>query len=330
MPDVSVLMPCFNEEKSIARALESLVDDYVMKHAEILVIDGSSTDRTVEIVSGFIERHFPIRLLNNEKQLQCFGLNQGILAARGEMIVRVDAHSFYPQGYIEGLVKLSEVTGADNVGGVMLPVGNTPVQKAIALAMQHPLGVGNAKFHLGNYHGWVDTVYLGAFKKEVFMTVGLYDTQCRTNEDAELNIRILKSGGKIYLDNSIRVEYLPRETLGQLAMQYFRYGQGRAYTTVKHRHITSYRQVAPPLLVIALFASLALSFFFPLSLTVWGGYLVALLASALFTWPRRKIPLETRWLMSICFFLMHTAWGLGFLAYLLKLPAIIAKIGKKP
>jgi succinoglycan biosynthesis protein ExoA len=320
MPEVSVIMPCYNEEKFIGRAIESLVDDYVLKHAEILVIDGLSTDRTVDIVTGFIQRNFPVRWLKNEKRLQCFGLNQGISAARGEIIVRVDAHSFYPEGYVKKLVELLETTGAANVGGVMLPGGETPVQQAIALAMQHPMGVGDAKFHLGNYHGWVDTVYLGAFKKEVFTAVGLYDTRCRTNEDAELNIRIRKSGGKIYLDSSIRVEYLPRESFAQLAVQYFRYGQGRAYTTVKHRLVTSYRQVAPPLLVTGLMGSLLLSFFYPYFLVVWGCYLLALLATAWFAWPRRKISLGIRCLTGAAFFLMHTAWGFGFLAYFIKLP----------
>jgi succinoglycan biosynthesis protein ExoA len=329
MPDVSLIMPCFNEAKRISRALESLVDDYVKKHAEILVIDGLSTDRTVETVVGYIEQKFPIRLLKNENRLQCFALNQGILAAQGKIIIRVDAHSVYPEGYVKKLIELSEKTGAANVGGIMRPVGTTPVQQAIALAMQHPMGVGNAKFHLGNYRGWVDTVYLGAFKREIFTAVGLFDTRCRTNEDAELNIRILKSGGKIYLDSSIQVEYLPRETLFRLAIQYFRYGQGRAYTTVKHSQITSYRQVAPPLLVLGLMGTLILSFFSPYFLLVWGCYLLTLLAVSLITWSKRKIPLGVRWLMGASFFLMHTAWGLGFLVYFLQFPAEIVKKRKK-
>jgi len=318
-------MPCFNEEKFIGRAIESLVDDYVMKQGEILVVDGLSSDGTVDIVSGYIKQNFPIKLLKNEKKLQCFGLNQGISAAQGEIIVRVDAHSFYPRGYVRKLVDLLDQTGAANVGGVMLPKGESPVQEAVALALQHPIGVGDAKFHLGNYQGYVDTVYLGAFPKEVFDSVGLYDTNCRTNEDAELNIRILKNGGKIYLDSTIQVEYLPRDSFAKLAVQYFHYGRGRAYTTVKHRQVTSYRQVAPSLLVIGLMGSLVLSFFNPLFLILWGCYLLALLSAVLFTWCKRNIPLKIRLLMGIAFAVMHTSWGVGFLSFFIIPPRKITK-----
>ena len=315
MIKVSIIMPCYNEGKFIGRAIESLLDDYVIEQGEILVVDGLSSDNTAAIVTGYIKQNFPVKLLKNEKKLQCFGLNQGILAARGEIIVRVDAHSFYPGGYVRRLVELLEQTGAANVGGVMLPKGESPVQEAVALALQHPIGVGDAKFHLGNYKGYVDTVYLGAFPKVIFDTVGLYDTNCRTNEDAELNIRILKNNGKIYLDSTIQVEYLPRDSFGKLAVQYFHYGRGRAYTTVKHRQVTSYRQVAPSLLVIGLLGSLLLSFFNPLFLIFWGCYLLALLSVVLFTWCKRNISLKIRLLMGIAFAVMHTSWGFGFLSY---------------
>ncbi len=315
---VSIIMPCYNEEKFIARAIETLVDDYVREHSEILVVDGQSTDHTVDIVTGFMEKGVPVKLLENVKKLQCYGLNQGISAAVGEFIVRVDAHSTYPEGYVKKLVHLLETTDAVNVGGVMFPKGHTPVQQAVALAMQHPIGVGDAKFHLGNFKGYVDTVYLGAFRKRIFETVGLFDTHCRTNEDAELNIRLLKAGEKIYLDSSIQVEYLPRDTFGKLAVQYFRYGMGRAYTTVKHRLFTSYRQAAPPLLVIGLAVSLIVSFFNPLFLIFWAGYILAIAAVALFTWPGRNISLKLRILMGIAFMVMHTSWGTGFLWFFIK------------
>ncbi|MDQ1352345.1 MAG: hypothetical protein QG657_2651, partial [Acidobacteriota bacterium] len=187
---ISIIMPCYNEEKFIASAIETLVDDYVLEHAEILVVDGQSTDQTTAIVTEFMEKGAPIKILENEKKLQCHGLNLGISAAVGEFIIRVDAHSTYPEGYVKKLVQLLETTDAVNVGGVMLPKGHSPVQQAIALAMRHPIGVGDAKFHLGNFKGYVDTVYLGAFRKRIFETVGLFDTNCRTNEDAELNIRL--------------------------------------------------------------------------------------------------------------------------------------------
>lgn len=213
---------------------------------------------------------------------------------------------------------LLEETGAANVGGVMLPIGHSTIQKGVAWAMQHPVGVGNARFHLGNFQGYVDTVYLGAFYKKDLLTMGLYDTRCRTNEDAELNIRLLKAGKKIYLDSGIQVEYLPRDSFGKLARQYFRYGMGRAYTTVKHRLFTSYRQAAPPLLVIALAASVVISPLVPESLFLWVAYIVALQAVALVTWRQRQIPLPVRLSMGIAFMVMHLCWGGGFIAFFLK------------
>lgn len=315
---VSIIMPSYNEEKFIARALETLVDDYVMENAEILVVDGRSTDLTTAVVNEFTAKGYPVKLLENEKKLQCYGLNQAIAAAVGEFIVRVDAHSTYPAGYVKKLLHLLETTGAVNVGGVMFPKGQTPVQQAVALAMQHPIGVGDAKFHLGNFKGYVDTVYLGAFRKCIFETVGLFDTNCRTNEDAELNIRLLKAGEKIYLDSSIQVEYLPRDTFRKLASQYFRYGMGRAYTTVKHRLFTSYRQVVPPLLVAGLTVSLGLSFFNPLFLLFWACYILAIMAVSLFTRQGRNISLKLRILMGIAFMVMHISWGTGFLCFFIK------------
>ena len=211
-----------------------------------------------------------------------------------------------------------ETTDAANVGGVMFPKGHTLTQQAVALAMQHPIGVGNAKFHLGNFKGYVDTVYLGTFRKNIFDTIGLFDTNCRTNEDAELNIRLLKTGEKIYLDSSIQVEYLPRDTFGKLALQYFRYGLGRAYTTIKHRLFTSYRQVVPLLLVVGLAASLGLSFINPLFLLFWASYMLAITAVSLFTWQGRHISLKLRSLMGIAFMVMHISWGSGFLCFFFK------------
>ncbi|MGE5339845.1 MAG: glycosyltransferase family 2 protein [Candidatus Omnitrophota bacterium] len=317
MKKVSIIIPCYNEERFISRAIETLVDDFVMEHAELLIVDGLSTDRTPDIITEYIQKNFPIRYLKNENKLQCFGLNLGISEANGDIIIRADAHSTYPDQYVKRLVELLETTDAINVGGVMVPRGHTPIQQAIALAMGHPVGVGNAKFHLGNFRGPVDTVYLGAFHKRAFEIAGKFDTRFRTNEDAELNLRLRKAGEKIYLDSSIRVDYLPRDTFPKLAVQYFRYGMGRAFTTLKHRQFTSLRQVAPLALVVGLIASAGLSRFSPWFLLAWAGYLLSLLTAACFTWRKKTISIKLRLLMTVAFFVMHTTWGAGFLWFLL-------------
>ena len=253
-------MPCYNEEKYIANSLESLLDDYCLKNCEIIVVDGMSEDETQDIVNSLIKKGLPIRLFRNEKKLQVHGLNLALSKAKGEIIIRADAHCLYPSGYIKKCVDLLMTEDALNVGGMMKPQGEKTVQKAIGLALKHPVGVGDAKWHLGNYSGYADTVYLGTFRKELFKDIGLYDLRSSANEDAELNLRILKAGGKVYLDSSIEVIYFPRESLKELAIQYFRYGRGRCYTTLKHRKMTSFRQIAPVLLVFPSFFHSFLAF----------------------------------------------------------------------
>ena len=316
-PRVSVVMICYNEEKFIAKAIKSLADDYFRKNCELVIVDGMSSDRTQEIVYSFMREGFPVRLLENKKKLRAYGLNLGISKALGDIIVRADAHCLYPPGYIKKCVDLLETKAATNVGGMMLPHGTKMVQKAIALAMLHPVGVGDAKFHLGNFSGYVDTVYLGTFRKKLFDEIGLYDPNCPTNEDAELNLRILKAGKKIYLDSSIKVTYFPRESLKGLALQYYKYGRGRCHTTLKHKKITSFRQIGPVILVIGLFLSIVLSFWKSSLSLIPLSYLLALFLISLLSWLKESIPIKQRLLIGLAWGIMHVSWGMGFLSYLI-------------
>jgi len=317
IPHVSVIMPSYNEEKFIEKSIKSLIDDYLIKNCELLVVDGMSNDDTQGIVQSFIKKGFRVKLFENEKRTQAYGLNLGISKAKGAIIIRADAHCIYPPGYIKKCVELLEKTEASNVGGIMFPQGNTTLQKSIAISMQNPVGVGNAKFHLGNYSGFVDTVYLGTFRKKLFDEIGLFDPKCYANEDAELNLRILKAGKKIYLDSTIKVVYFPRESLKELAVQYFKYGKGRCYTTLKHKRFTSFRQIGPIILVIGLSLSIILSIWNPFFLAFPFIYFLTLLFAAIFSYSKRPISLKQRILMGFVFLVMHVSWGTGFLSRLL-------------
>ena len=213
-------------------------------------------------------------------------------------------------------MELLERNDAANVGGMMLPQGKTTIQKSIALAMQHPVGVGDARFHLGNFKGYVDTVYLGTFRKDFFEKIGPYDINAHPNEDAEFNIRVQKAGEKVYLDSSIRVKYFSRSSLKNLAQQYFKYGRGRCYTTLKHKKITSFRQIGPVLLVAGLVVSLILSFWNFLFLLFPSFYVLGLVIVVLFSWRGQSVPLKQRFLVGISFLLMHVGWGIGFISFL--------------
>lgn len=316
-PRVSVVMPCYNEEKFIKRAIESLIDDYFLKECELIVVDGISTDKSCEIVKYFIKKKYPIKLLENKNKFQSYGINLGILEAKGEIIVRADAHCLYPSAYIKSCVQLLKTSGASNVGGIMFPRGDSPKQEAISLAMKHPAGAGDAKWHLGNFKGYTDTVYLGTFWKSLFDEIGYYDTNCKTNEDAELNMRILRSGKKVYLDSSIKVTYFPRESLKALAVQYFKYGRGRCYTTLKYKKFTSFRQIGPIILVIGLSLSIILSAYNPLFLSFPLIYFLTLMFISIFSYSKRPISFKQRILIGFVFLVMHVSWGAGFLSRLL-------------
>lgn len=327
-PDVSVIMPCLNEEAFIGPALESLVDDWVRQKCEFLIIDGGSRDGTRRSAEEFIRKSgVSACILDNPRRLQSFGLNLGIKEARGQFIVRIDAHCLYPPGYIQNCTRLltaKEADGVANVGGAMMPVGIRPVQKAIALALRHPFGVGDAKFHLGTSEGYVDTVYLGTFRKSLFDEIGIYDAHSHPNEDAELNLRLLKAGKKIYFNPSFKISYFPRESFRALARQYFRYGQGRAYTTWKQRAMTSWRQVGPVVLAVFLIACATLGFFSPPFWLLLLPYPILITAVALFrpVWhrPSPKEALEPapawglRFPLALAFMMMHVSWGIGFIS----------------
>ncbi len=357
-PKVSIIMPCLNEERFIGRAIESLVGIEIAspqerlamtntvsdrgqapkKNAarshfldwELIVVDGGSTDRTREIVRSYAEGEKAdelgirgrVRLLENPKKVQSYGMNMGIREAHGEIICRADAHCIYPPEYVRRCVELLEMTKAANAGGTRIPrpAGPGKVITAIALAVRHPMGVGDAKFQLGNYTGEAEGAYYGTFWKKLFDEIGFYDPAASPNEDGELNLRIRKAGKMIYLDSSIEVVYFPRESLSALARQYFSYGKGRCYTSIKHRKMTSWRQAAPVALVAGLAAALVLSIWMPAFLLAPGAYIASVLGCALF-WSVRKDEtgpkLSVRLLMAAAWMIMHTCWGLGFWKYLI-------------
>jgi len=317
-PQVSIIIPTYNEEEHVRECLESLLDGYVVQNAEIIIADGGSTDDTKKIIRDF-ERGHPraqVRLIDNPLKHQSFGLNAGIKAARGKIIVRIDAHARYPKNYVRRCVELLEKTGADNAGGVMRAKGVGDFQELVALAMNHPIGVGDAKFHLGRKSGYVDTVYLGTFRKGIFGKLGFFDPY--QNQDAEFNLRILDSGGKIFLDSSIKVDYFPRGSLVALISQYFNYGRGRCRTTLKHRRFTSFRQLAPFLLVLGLIDSLFLSALAgPVFLLFPILYAAAIFLFSLLVLGRNPRRFSQSLSLALIFMSMHVSWGMGFWAYLL-------------
>jgi glycosyltransferase involved in cell wall biosynthesis len=318
-PFVSVIIPMRNERQHIERCLASVINqDHPLDRMEILVIDGDSDDGCQQLVLDFTLRHpaAPIRLLSNPKRIIPAGLNVGIRAARGDVVVRVDAHTTLAPDYVSACVRCLAHSGADNVGGLMSPRGTTFVGRGIALAITSQFGMGDSKFHYARREQYVDTVYLGAYWRKTFDTIGLYDETLHINEDYELNYRLRKAGGKILLNPAVKSIYTPRSSLSALWRQYFQYGRWKVSMLQKHPTSLRWRQALPPLFVGVFLGSLLLGFLWPpvrwLFALVAGCYLLANLAAS--TIAARRGGWHYLPLLPVVFAAIHFAWGLGFLA----------------
>jgi cellulose synthase/poly-beta-1,6-N-acetylglucosamine synthase-like glycosyltransferase len=313
MQRVTIAMPSFNEEHYIEACIASVqAQDYPAELIEILVADGRSTDRTREILERLSAADPRIRMIDNPARLQAAGLGLLVKEATGEVIVRMDVHAEYAPDYVRRCVEVLERTGADNVGGAQRAKARTPFQRALCAALASPLGVGGARYRSAEAEGFVDTVFLGAFRRRVFETVGLWDPGAITNEDAELNQRILDAGGQIYLSKDIVVHYFPRDSLKALATQYFRYGRGRARTLLKLGTFPTLRPLLPFFLVSGAAALLLAPPLWPLAPAAFATYALATGAEAVRVGRglgARAIP--TIWAI---FPVLHASHGAGFAA----------------
>ena len=214
-PFISVVIPVYNEEHYIDKCIRSmLAQDYPKESMEWFFVDGMSRDRTVEILEGY-RSQYPalIHVLENPNKIVPYAMNIGIRRCRGRYIIRLDAHAEYAQDYFSKCVEVLEETGADNVGGVMETKSRTPIGATIAKMLSSKFGVGDAQFRTNGRDGYVDTVPFGAFRREIFDKVGLYDERLVRNQDSELNYRIIHSGGKIFLSNRIKLAYYCRDSV---------------------------------------------------------------------------------------------------------------------
>lgn len=284
----SVIIPMRNEDRHIGNCLRSLLaNDYDPANFEIIVVDGESSDRSVEVVAAIAASSaVPIRVLPNPKRIAPTGMNIGIREARGRYIIRVDAHSEYPPQYVRACIEELERTGAANVGGTFetLPGAQTLIAKGIALMTKHPVGVGNAAFRLGAKDCYVDTVPYGAYRRELFDSIGMFREDLVRHQDYELNARIRKAGGRIFLSSRIWVNYYNVATFRLFMRQAYMNGVHMPLAWSRYPESFCWRHSAPLLFVLGLMGGGALGFAFPLIhlllLIGVGVYAAVVLAAA--------------------------------------------------
>ena len=253
-PFVTIIMPIRNEADFIERAIRSILDnDYPADRMEILVVDGMSNDSTRAIVASLSMQDSRIKMLDNPKRITPAAMNIGLKAARGDLFIRVDGHVEIPSDFItESIRCLHEHPHAWVAGGYIKTISDSFLGQTIASAMRSPIGVGNSRFRLGDYEGWVDTLAFGAHHKWIVDKIGYFDEELVRNQDDEFNLRIILAGGKIWMSKAIQSIYFSRGSLGRLWKQYFQYGFWRIRTLQKHKRPASFRQLVPLLFVFSL------------------------------------------------------------------------------
>jgi succinoglycan biosynthesis protein ExoA len=317
LPRVTIAMPAYNEEHYIETCIASVqAQDYPPDLIEILVADGRSTDRTRAILARLSESDPRIQMVDNPAKIQAAGLGLLVKQATGDVIVRMDVHCEYAPDYVRTCVEALERTGAENVGGAQRSKAKTFFQRALCAALTSPLGTGGVGYRNAESEGYVDTVFLGAFRRRVFETVGLWDPKAITNEDSELNQRILEAGGKIYLSKDIVVHYYPRDSFKKLATQYFRYGKGRARTLIKLGKFPTLRPAGPFLMMSGLASTLVLPILWPLAPVAFAAYALATGAEAVRVGKRLgPAAIPAVWAM---FPVLHASHAAGFAAGLVQ------------
>ena len=314
---LSIVVPCLNEAEDLDEFL-AYVDaqerldtvDY-----EVIIVDGGSTDGTAERLSEWAASRRHVRLLHNPHGLVAYGLNQGIAAARGDVVIRMDVHTRYAPDYVSQSVRALDETGADNVGGPWIAEGRGYFGRAVAHAFQSRFGTGGSRAKARDYEGPVDTVYLGCWRRESFDRFGLFDTSMVRSQDSELNWRIREAGGVVWQTPRIRSWYRTRSSVRTLFAQYRQYGYWKLRVMLKHPSTGSIAYAMPALLVAALLllALVAPLLGFTPLLAVLALYGSATLFASLALVVTRPSAWKYLPALPLAFATMHVGHGIGFL-----------------
>jgi GT2 family glycosyltransferase len=313
---LSVIIPCRNEEKHIAFCIEAIFANELdaSDTLEVLVIDGMSDDKTIEIVKSLQARYSTLHILKNKQKVTPVAFNLGIKASKGEYIQIVGARQLISKNYL----KIAKNTFEENkdiwcVGGKVINVYENKESEIIGLAMSSPFGVGGGNFRVAQKSCYTDTVGTPMYPRRVIDKVGLFNEDLVRNQDDEYNYRVLKNGGKIYLNTEIELKYYVRASITNLYKQYYQYGYWKVYVNRLHKTITTLRQLIPLLFVIGIISGLLLALIVPyfniLYLTALFCYLILSIFFA------NKLTRKSEFIFKIIkiFVILHWSYGYGYL-----------------
>lgn len=318
-PPVSVVMPVLNEAKHLEESVQRILAQEYGGVLELVIALGPSKDGTEWIARKLAAKDSRIKLVGNPTGRTPAGLNAGLLAASHDIVARVDGHGALGPGYLQRAVRLLERTGAANVGGLMLAVGETGFEQAVARAYCSPVGLGGGRFHVGGPEGPADSVYLGVFRRDVLERLGGFDEHYHRAQDWELNLRIRQAGEVVWFSPELAVTYRPRSSWSELVRQFFHTGRWRREVMRRNPATLSARYLAPPLAIVAILLGLVTGIVaavteldqFHGGWVAPLGYLVGVLVASL----REGAELSWRarvWLPAVLA-TMHMCWGAGFL-----------------
>ena len=315
-PNVSIVIPCRNESRHIEACLRGvLAFEPPPGGFEVIVADGMSEDGTRDIVGRITLEDGRVRMVDNLDRTTPSGLNVAIRAARGTIIVRIDAHTEYASDYLRQCVEVLGETGADDVGGPWVARGRTYLERCVAAAFNAPFAVGGARSHRLDYEGPIDNVYLGCWRRELLERIGLFDEEFVRNQDDELCFRLVQGGGMIWQSPRIRSWYTPRDTLAGLFKQYFQYGYWKVRVIQKHHAPAAIRHLVPGSFAASLVVlTVAAPFFWPASMALAAlisAYSLALVTASVATAARSGWRLLPG--LPAVFACYHVGYGLGFL-----------------
>lgn len=325
---VSIVVPCRNEARAINSFLRSVLEQELNDiRREIIIADGMSEDGTREVLKEFVKKHPEVQVIDNPRRIVSTGLNMAIKLAHGDIIIRLDVHTEYRSDYVRSCVKALMDTGADNVGGACLAMGEGYLGRAIASAFHSAFAVGGARWHQPTYEGPADTVHLGCWRRDVLARIGLFDENLVRSQDDELNLRLIRAGGTVWQSPKIVSCYRPRSSLSALFLQYFQYGFWKVAVTRKHHLPASWRHLIPAAAVLANCLFLAYVILrgttgirpIPSLATSWASLCVTYILTSLIS--ALLIARKSGWvlfpILPVVFATYHLAHGSGFLTGLL-------------